>query len=64
MRLADSTVFNVFPYELIQGNMEEALVAPGCVVLAESVSKILFGDEDPLGKAINVDGDLKLLLPA
>ena len=62
MRLADSTVFDIFPYELIQGDKKEALVAPGRVVLSETISNTLFGNEDPVGKAIKVDGGFEVIV--
>jgi len=62
MRLADSTVFDIFPYELIQGNKKDALVAPGTVVLTESVARTLFGGEDPVGKSVKVDGAFDIVV--
>lgn len=56
IRMVDSTVFDLFPYELIQGNKETALITPGTVVITESVSRTLFGNEDPTGKVVTVDG--------
>lgn len=62
LRLADSTVFDIFPYELIQGNSHTALVAPGSVVLSRSVADRLFGDEDPLGKMIKINSSMEAVV--
>jgi len=48
----DSTVFDVFSWELLQGDPKTALVAPFSVVLTESTAKKYFGDEAALGKTI------------
>ena len=49
----DPTVFDVFTWPLISGNPKTALEAPYSIVLTESTAKKYFGDEDPMGKAIN-----------
>lgn len=48
----DSTVFEVFSWELLQGDPKQALVAPYSVVLSESTAKKYFGEENALGKTI------------
>jgi len=52
--MADASYFEVFPYPLIKGNPQQALEKPNSVVLSESVSKQLFGGEDPMGKSITM----------
>lgn len=48
----DSSFFNVFGFELIQGDPDKVLAEPRCVVLAESIAKKYFGNENPVGKEI------------
>ena len=48
----DSTVFDVFSWELIEGDSKTALVAPFSVVLTESTAKKYFGEEPALGQSI------------
>lgn len=48
----DSTVFDVFSWELLQGDPKTALVAPYSVVLTESTAKKYFGEESALGKTL------------
>ena len=52
---ADSTFFNVFTVEFIKGNPGKALVEPRNVVITESMMKKYFGDEEPIGKIINLN---------
>ncbi|MDY7393883.1 ABC transporter permease [Aureibaculum sp. 2210JD6-5] len=51
--LADATYFNIFNYPLLKGSKETALVAPNTLVLTESFSKKIFGNEDPMDKTIS-----------
>jgi putative ABC transport system permease protein len=48
----DKSFFNVFSFRLKKGNASTALKDPFTVVLTESSAKKIFGDEDPIGKAI------------
>lgn len=48
----DSNFFNVFDYNLIEGDLKTALVEPMSAVLSENVAKLFFGNNDPLGKII------------
>ena len=52
---ADSSVFDVFNFPLVQGNPKSALTVPFTVVLSEAMAKKYFGDEDPMGKIITID---------
>ncbi|MBD3630820.1 ABC transporter permease [Cyclobacterium sp.] len=48
----DSTVFDIFSWEVIQGDPKTALVAPYSMVMTESTAKRYFGNEDPIGKTL------------
>lgn len=48
----DASAFEVFTWPLISGNPKTALEAPYSIVLTESMAKKYFGNEDPMGKAI------------
>ena len=54
--LADSTVFDVFSIEFIHGNPKNALREPTNVVITERMSEQYFGNQNALGKLIEVDG--------
>ena len=49
---ADTSLFNVFTFEFIEGD-RHALNRPGTIILTSSISKQIFGDEDPIGKLIS-----------
>ena len=49
---ADSSFFDAFDYEMIEGNAATALDGPYKVVLTESTAKKYFGDVSPLGKLL------------
>ena len=51
----DSTLFDIFSYELIKGNAKTALSKPNSVVLNQKLADKYFGEEDPIGKIIRVD---------
>ncbi|HEY4337475.1 MAG TPA: ABC transporter permease, partial [Puia sp.] len=49
----DSTFFQVFSYDFQFGNAT-ALAAPNTIVLSATLSKKLFGDENPVGRPITI----------
>ena len=51
---ADSSFFNVFSFPLIQGNQATALVQPNSIVLTEAAAQRYFGNENALGKTIEL----------
>lgn len=55
--LADSSAFEVFTWPLLKGDVKTALTAPKTVVLTTSTAKKYFGDEDPMGQALEIDGE-------
>ena len=52
---ADSTFFEVFSLELEKGNANKALDQPNRVILTSETAKKYFGNEDPIGKALEVN---------
>jgi putative ABC transport system permease protein len=56
--LADSTVFDIFTYNFIEGDKKNALNRPNCIVLSSSTSKRYFGDASPMGKSLRVEEGL------
>jgi len=51
----DSTFFNIFTYQFVEGRAQHALDAPYDVVLLKSTADKLFGREDAVGKMVNID---------
>lgn len=53
--LADSNVFEVFTFPLIEGDPGTALDRPNTVVLSESTARRYFGDEPAMGKMLRLE---------
>lgn len=53
----DTTFFKVFSFPLVKGDPKTALKKIRGLLLSESMAKKYFGDEEPLGKYLSVDGD-------
>jgi putative ABC transport system permease protein len=49
---SDSSFFKVFAFEAVWGNLLTALNAPNKIVLTQKIARKLFGNENPVGKAI------------
>jgi putative ABC transport system permease protein len=52
---ADSSLFDVFTLPFVSGNPKTALTQPNTVVITESTARKYFGNENPIGKILNVD---------
>ncbi len=57
--LADSTVLDVFTLPLVKGNPQTALKDKYSLIITQSVASKYFGNEDPIGKILTVDGEMK-----
>ncbi|MDH5385525.1 MAG: ABC transporter permease [Candidatus Aminicenantes bacterium] len=53
----DNSIFEVFSFKLLKGNPEDALVKPNTVVITEEMAEKYFGDEDPIGKNLQIHND-------
>jgi putative ABC transport system permease protein len=58
----DSTFFQVFDYEVSKGNKATALQQPNSVLLTESAAHRYFGEEDPMGKILQIEGKQDLVV--
>ncbi len=60
--MTDPSFFSVFSFPLLKGNVETALSDLNSIVITERMAQKYFGDEDPMGKVVNVHGqaDLKV----
>jgi putative ABC transport system permease protein len=48
----DSTLFDIFTYKVIRGEIRSAIKDPGKIVLTETVASRYFGENDPVGKTL------------
>jgi len=55
--MADSTWFQLFTYDFIQGQPATALDGPNTVVLSEEIAKKLFGNQPALNKTIRISSN-------
>ena len=51
---ADSNFFEVFTYPLVQGDFRTALDEPYSVVIFDDVAKQFFGNNDPMGRLVDI----------
>ena len=60
--LADPSILDVFTHPLLLGDIDTCLKDPDTIVLTETLARRYFGDENPLGKTIQVENqdDLKV----
>ena len=54
--VADHGFLQVFSWQLARGNPETALAEPGTVLLTPALSRALFGELDPMGRRLSVEG--------
>lgn len=54
--MADSSLFDIFDFQLLEGDKHTALTQPMSVVLSESTAKKYFGNSDPLGQHLLLTG--------
>ena len=58
MWITDSTVFDVFTYDMLIGDPSTALTAPNSIVLTKRVAKQLFGKTDVLGEQFRTNNSM------
>ncbi len=53
----DTSFFNIFSFRILKGNPADACKIRNNVIITENIATKFFGDEDPIGKILNVDYD-------
>ncbi len=48
----DSTLFDIFTFKVLRGEVKTALIEPNKIVLTRTVAARYFGDADPIGKTL------------
>ena len=54
MRCTSSSLFNIFSFDLLQGDPETVLDRPNTAVITRSLARRIFGNEDPVGKTLPI----------
>ncbi len=52
--VCDSTFFNLFDADLLVGDKQSVLNAPGSMVVSESFARKVFGNENPVGQTMSI----------
>lgn len=60
LMLTDTTFFDFFNFPLLRGNKEQILAAKNYAVISESFANRFYGNEDPIGKTIQINDSLLL----
>jgi putative ABC transport system permease protein len=55
---ADNSLFEIFAFDWLRGDPKTALAEPNSVVLTRSTARKYFGDADPLGKTLALEGQM------
>ncbi|MEP2025933.1 MAG: ABC transporter permease [Reichenbachiella sp.] len=59
---ADPSFLKIFDFKLKSGDSNTALNEPNTIILTEEIAAKYFGDDDPMGKTITVNGDVEMLV--
>jgi putative ABC transport system permease protein len=51
----DRSFFEFFDFDFLYGNSQKALMEPKSLILSQQLSKKIFGDENPVGKILEID---------
>ena len=50
----DSSFFNIFDVEIVNGDQDHLLNAPNQIVISQSIAEKYFSDKDPVGKSLTI----------
>jgi ABC-type antimicrobial peptide transport system permease subunit len=54
--IADPSIFEIFTFPFVQGDPQTAFSEPLDIVITETMAEKYFGNEDPVGKTMEIDG--------
>ena len=60
--IADTSFFEIFSFNLLEGDPNTLLVNPLEMVVSESVARKYFGDENPVGKSLRFNGAVEIMI--
>ncbi len=56
VHIVDPSFLKIFDFPLVKGDLESCLTEPNTMVISESAANKYFGDEEPIGKMMKMDG--------
>ena len=59
---ADASLFKIFSFPMIRGNVDQAFAGPNNIILSASLARKYFKDEDPIGKTLLCEGNINLIV--
>ncbi len=60
----DPSFFSMFNFPFIIGSLSDAFIHPNSIVLTQSLAEKLFGQKNPLGNTVKMDGDEEYIVTA
>ncbi|MEM9324264.1 MAG: ABC transporter permease [Bacteroidota bacterium] len=54
---ADSTLLDILSFDIVQGNVKNPLDEPFSVILNEQIAQKYFGNENPIGQTLRLEGE-------
>lgn len=60
--IADTSFFQVFSFNLLEGDPVTALDNPLEMVISQSMARKYFGEENPIGKSLRFNGDVEIMI--
>ncbi len=60
--IADTSFFQVFSFNLLEGDPVTSLKNPLEMVVSQSMARKYFGDENPIGKSLRFNGDVDIMI--
>ena len=64
INFADSSFFKIFTFQFLGGDPNSALKDPNSIVLTKAAAEKLFGDSDPIGQRLTMNGKVDLKVTA
>lgn len=62
--MAESSLFEIFQYKVLKGDINNSLIEPLTMVITESTAKKYFGNEDPIGKMLKINDRINMQVTA
>ncbi|MEQ9424665.1 MAG: FtsX-like permease family protein [Cyclobacteriaceae bacterium] len=60
IHVVDPSFLKIFTFPLVTGDVNSCLTEPNTVVISETAARKYFGEDDPIGKMISLDGEHSL----